>query len=102
MVGIISGKASKALDYRIKQLNFDFAVTGCNEKLNEIIKSSSFNLSQIAFVGDDIIDVPIVKKVALSIAPSDAHQLLLGHQILLLQQKISLNPARDLHLCMSL
>lgn len=80
MVGIISGKASKALDYRIKELNFDFAVTGCNDKLNalnEIIKSSSLNPSQIAFVGDDIIDIPIMKKVALGIAPSDAHQLVI-------------------------
>lgn len=80
MVGVISGKKSKALDYRIKQLNFDFAVTGCNDKLNalnEIIKSSSLNLSQIAFVGDDIIDMPIMKKVALGIAPSDAHQLVI-------------------------
>ena len=45
--------------------------------LNEIIKSSSLNPSQIAFVGDDIIDIPIMKKVALGIAPSDAHQLVI-------------------------
>lgn len=80
MVGVISGKKSKALDFSIKQLNFDFAITGCNDKLNaldEIMKSSSLNTSQIAFVGDDIIDVPIMKKVALGIAPSDAHQLVI-------------------------
>lgn len=80
MVGVISGKASKALDYRIRQLNFDFSITGCNNKLNaldEIMKSSSLNPSQIAFVGDDIIDIPIMKKVALGIAPSDAHQLVI-------------------------
>lgn len=80
MVGIISGKKSKALDYRISQLNFDFAITGCNNKLNaldEIIKSSGLNPSQIAFVGDDIIDIPIMKKVVLGIAPSDAHQLVI-------------------------
>lgn len=80
MVGVISGKKSKALDFRIKQLNFDFAITGCNDKLNaldEIMKSSSLNTSQIAFVGDDVIDIPIMKKVALGIAPSDAHQLVI-------------------------
>ena len=67
MVGVISGKASKALDFRIRQLNFDFAITGCNDKLSaldEIIQSSSLSPSQIAFVGDDIIDIPIIKKAA--------------------------------------
>ena len=80
MVGIISGKKSKALDFRVRQLNFDFAITGCNHKLNaldEIMKSSSLNPSQIAFVGDDIVDIPIMKEVALGIAPSDAHQLVI-------------------------
>jgi 3-deoxy-D-manno-octulosonate 8-phosphate phosphatase (KDO 8-P phosphatase) len=80
MVGVISGKTSKALDYRIRQLNFDFAITGCNDKLNalnEIMESSSLNPSKIAFVGDDVIDIPIMKKVVLGIAPSDAHQLVI-------------------------
>ena len=98
MVGVISGKKSKALDYRIKQLNFDFAVTGCNDKLNalnEIIKSSSLNLSQIVFVGDDIIDVPIMKKVALGIAPSDAHQLVIDCANYVTQSKGGNGVARE-------
>lgn len=80
MVGVISGKKSKALDFRIRQLNFDYAIIGCNDKLSaldEIMKSSSLSPSQIAFVGDDIIDISIMKKVALGIAPSDAHQLVI-------------------------
>ena len=32
-------------------------------------------MDQIAFVGDDIIDIAVMKKVALSIAPADAHPL---------------------------
>jgi 3-deoxy-D-manno-octulosonate 8-phosphate phosphatase (KDO 8-P phosphatase) len=32
MVGVISGKASKALDCRTRQLNFNFSITGCNDK----------------------------------------------------------------------
>jgi len=77
-VGIISGKASKALDFRVKQLGIDHAITGCSDKLsalNSLIAKTNFKLDQIAFVGDDIIDIAVMKKVALSIAPSDAHQL---------------------------
>ena len=80
MAGVISGKASEALNFRIRQLSFDYAITGCNDKLSaldEIMKSSSLSPSQIAFVGDDIIDIPIMKKVVLGIAPFDAHQLVI-------------------------
>lgn len=80
LVGIISGKASEALNFRIRQLNFDFAITGCSDKLSaveEIMESAGLNSSQIAFVGDDIIDISVMKKVALGIAPSDAHQLVI-------------------------
>ena len=77
-VGVISGKTSRALDFRIKQLDIDYAITGCNNKLaglNKIMQSASLNLDQVAFVGDDIIDIPVMEKVNLAIAPSDAHEL---------------------------
>ena len=80
-VGVISGKASKALDFRITQLKFDYAITGCNDKLaalNEIMKSACLNQDQIAFVGDDIIDIPVMNEVGLGIAPMDAHELVIN------------------------
>ena len=77
-VGVISGKASKALDFRIKQLGIDYTITGCSNKLsalNLLIKKTKYKFDQIAFVGDDIIDIEVMKKVGLGMAPSDAHQL---------------------------
>ena len=58
--GVISGKSSKALDFRIKELRFDYAITGCSDKLvalSEIMKCANLTSDQIAFVGDDIIDI---------------------------------------------
>ncbi|PHR17386.1 MAG: 3-deoxy-D-manno-octulosonate 8-phosphate phosphatase [Sphingopyxis sp.] len=80
LCGIMSGKASAALDYRVKQLGFDMALTGCSNKL-----STYFNLReklklsdhQVAFVGDDIIDLSVMQQVGLAIAPADAHQLVI-------------------------
>ena len=80
-VGVISGKESKALDFRIAQLKFDYAITGCDDKLvalHGIMKSANLTLDQIAFVGDDIIDISVMKVVKLSIAPSDAHKLVIN------------------------
>jgi 3-deoxy-D-manno-octulosonate 8-phosphate phosphatase (KDO 8-P phosphatase) len=79
--GVISGKASTALDYRTWQLKFDLAVTGCHDKLTayaEIKRELALEDAQIAFVGDDVIDLPVMQRVGLSYAPADAHSLVLG------------------------
>jgi len=96
--GVISGKASKALDFRIKQLKFDYAITGCSDKLaalKEIMKCASLNLDQIAFVGDDIIDIPVMKEVGLGIAPMDAHELVINCAIHVTQAKGGGGVARE-------
>lgn len=76
--GVISGKSSTALDFRIRQLNFDLAVTGRLEKLKayeEIKRDLALSDAQIAFVGDDVIDLPLVGVVGRFYAPADAHPL---------------------------
>lgn len=78
--GIISGKASPALDYRARQLKLDIAVTGCHEKWSayaDIKQQLKLEDEQIAFVGDDVIDLPVMQQVGLSYAPADAHSLVL-------------------------
>jgi 3-deoxy-D-manno-octulosonate 8-phosphate phosphatase (KDO 8-P phosphatase) len=59
------------------------------------MKSSSFNPSQIAFIGDNIIDIPILKKLALGIAPSDAHQLVIDCDSHIIKPKGRDSLARD-------
>ncbi|WP_353742442.1 HAD-IIIA family hydrolase [Pseudomonas fluorescens] len=79
--GIISGKASPALDFRARQLKFDLVVTGCHDKLSAYVElKRDFGLEdgQVAFVGDDVIDLPVMQKVGISYAPADAHCLVLS------------------------
>lgn len=78
LVGVISGKASEALDTRCQQLGFDEIITGCKNKLPALINICSkyeITSDQIAFLGDDVLDIPIFEKVGLSAAPIDAHSL---------------------------
>lgn len=79
--GILSGRASEALDYRIRQLKFDLAVTGSMEKCEAyaMIKRE-YNLEdgQIVYVGDDVVDLPLIGLVGRFYAPSDAHPLVLA------------------------
>ena len=76
--GIVSGKASAALDFRIQQLKFDMAITGCHDKLgaiNEWLSDKDYGLESVVFVGDDVIDVQIMQAVVVAYAPADAHAL---------------------------
>ncbi|MDN4520332.1 phenylphosphate carboxylase subunit delta [Mycolicibacterium austroafricanum] len=78
--GIISGKSSRALDHRIEQLGIEYSVTGVNDKrsaLDEILCAAGTDASSAAYVGDDVIDLPLAGHVQLFFAVSDAHPLVL-------------------------
>lgn len=78
---VVSGKASSALTKRCAQLNIDYVVTGSKNKLpkvKDICLELSINPSDVAFVGDDVIDLPSMEYCGLSVAPADAHQIILG------------------------
>jgi 3-deoxy-D-manno-octulosonate 8-phosphate phosphatase (KDO 8-P phosphatase) len=42
--------------------------------LDEIVETTGFRFEEIAFMGDDLPDLPIMRKVGLSIAVADAHE----------------------------
>lgn len=78
--GVVSGKASKALTERCEKLGFDFVVTGCKNKLPRVMQICNdlqITLANVAFVGDDVLDLPVMKVCGTSFSPKDAHQLVL-------------------------
>ncbi len=72
---IISGRYSKVIDIRAKELMIDIVYQDAMEKIKvyEDIKDK-FKLQDenICFVGDDVIDIPIMEKCGFSAAPDDA------------------------------
>ena len=82
ITGVISGKASVSLNKRCEQLGFDEVITGCKNKLPALIELCNkyeTSADEVAFLGDDILDLPILKVVGLSVAPIDAHVLVKEH-----------------------
>jgi len=80
LTGVISGKASAALSLRCQQLGFDKVITGCKNKgpqLTNICLEFGITLKEIAFCGDDVLDLPVFDLVGLCAAPADSHQLVL-------------------------
>lgn len=59
----------------INHLNFDYKYIGSNKKieiLNNWLTELNFNYENIAYIGDDINDLEIIKKVGFSACPTDA------------------------------
>ena len=74
--GIITGKTSKALEKRAKKLKIFEIYQGILDKkkaLSEILEKTGLKSEQIAFIGDDIGDLEVLKSVGLAGAVADAH-----------------------------
>jgi 3-deoxy-D-manno-octulosonate 8-phosphate phosphatase (KDO 8-P phosphatase) len=77
-VGIITGRSSAALRHRCDNLGIDLVYDGVADKvevLKRIVDQQEFSTEQIAFLGDDLPDLGILKRVGLAAAVADAHEL---------------------------
>ncbi|MFD2201578.1 KdsC family phosphatase [Shivajiella indica] len=75
LVGALTARNSKVVEYRCEELNFDFHYHGVKDKLkklDEILDVLEIDASEVAYIGDDLIDIPLMKKVGFSASPSDA------------------------------
>ncbi len=96
--GVLSGKSSPALDYRIRQLQFDVAVTGRLDKRDAyaaIKHEHDLSDEQIVYVGDDVVDLPLAGVVGRFYAPADAHPLVLSAANHVLRSKGGHGVARE-------
>lgn len=78
-IGIISGRSSPAVRYRAKELDLDFLEEHALEKLapyKKILRAADLRDEQICYVGDDIVDLPILKRVGLAVGVSSGHAML--------------------------
>jgi len=81
MTGIISGLQSKALKERASMLGateLHMSVTDKNAVYEQIKKKHSLEDSEIAFIGDDVIDLPILNRCGVAAAVADAHPELMN------------------------
>ena len=55
--------------------------------MQQILGTLSLNVDQVAFVGDDVIDLPVMKKIALPIAVANAHLFVKEHALLITESR---------------
>lgn len=74
-VGIITGRTSLVVDIRAKELGISILYQGALKKLDsydDVKQRTGLKDSNIAYMGDDVIDVPVMRRVAFAAAPADA------------------------------
>jgi 3-deoxy-D-manno-octulosonate 8-phosphate phosphatase (KDO 8-P phosphatase) len=82
VIGIITGRTSEVVRLRMESLGIEYVYQGKQEKLpayEELRDKLGLADEQIAYVGDDVVDLPIMRRVGLSIAVQDAHPFVLQH-----------------------
>jgi 3-deoxy-D-manno-octulosonate 8-phosphate phosphatase (KDO 8-P phosphatase) len=73
--GLISGRLSPATDVRAKQCKFTYIYQGHIEKIpifNEIMADSKLDPSSVAYIGDDLTDIVVMRRVGFSVATANA------------------------------
>ena len=73
--GVISGRTSSALDRRARDTRMEFVRQGREDKLNafeEVLALAERKDTEVAYVGDDLVDIPLMKRVELAVAVADA------------------------------
>ena len=74
-IGFVTKRNSQVVAIRARDLKIDHVYQGQSNKveaLNKIIAAEGCTLDEIAYVGDDIIDLPVMRKVGFAIATANA------------------------------
>lgn len=74
-VGILSARVSAATTHRAAQLGISLVRQGDSSKLrayDEVLRQTAMNDAEVAYIGDDVLDLQVVGRVGLSACPADA------------------------------
>lgn len=80
--GIITGRTSKVVEHRVRDLGIKHVYQGCRDKhpvYRKLIAELGLAPEETAFVGDDVVDLPIMLEAGLAICPADSHALVQRH-----------------------
>jgi 3-deoxy-D-manno-octulosonate 8-phosphate phosphatase (KDO 8-P phosphatase) len=74
-VGLLSARTSLATTQRAAQLAIRIVMQGVKDKLTayeEIVRQAGVDETAVAYMGDDLLDIPVLSRVGFSTAPADA------------------------------
>ena len=81
-IAIITGRTSRVVEHRMANLGITHVYQGKLDKLpayEELRGKLGISPEETAYVGDDVVDLPVMRRVGLAIAVQDAHPLAKQH-----------------------
>ncbi|MCP3688372.1 MAG: 3-deoxy-manno-octulosonate-8-phosphatase KdsC [Gammaproteobacteria bacterium] len=75
-VAIITGRQSDLVEHRMRDLGVELIYQGNRDKrpaFAELLNKTGLQASQVAYLGDDLPDLPVMSRVGLAIAVQNAH-----------------------------
>lgn len=74
-VAFLSGRSSEPTRYRAEQLEIDYCLQDCLDKrdaLAKLLEQSGLSANKIAYIGDDLLDLPVITYVGFGVAVANA------------------------------
>ena len=81
-LAIITGRTSNIVIHRMKNLGIETIYQGQENKLEAyqlILNDTGLAPEEIAYIGDDVVDLPVMMKVGFSIAVAESHAFVMEH-----------------------
>ncbi len=97
-VGVITARHSQVVVHRMENLGIKHFYQGQLDKLvayHDMLDTLSLRAEQTAYVGDDVIDLPVMRQVGLAIAVQDAHPFVKQHAHWVTEHRGGRGAARD-------
>lgn len=79
---VISARNSKSVDHRMNNLGIEHFYQGQSDKViafNDLLEKLNVSADEVAYMGDDVIDLPVMARVGFTIAVANAHNLVKKH-----------------------
>jgi 3-deoxy-D-manno-octulosonate 8-phosphate phosphatase (KDO 8-P phosphatase) len=74
-IGILSGRGNAALEARAREIGFDALIQNHHDKdaaFTAFLAEHGAAPERVAYAGDDLLDLPVIRRCGLSFAPADA------------------------------
>jgi 3-deoxy-D-manno-octulosonate 8-phosphate phosphatase (KDO 8-P phosphatase) len=97
--GIISGRNSKIVERRANELGIKFIKQGSKDKLadfEDILEEIGLTKEEVAYIGDDTPDIPLLNEVVFAVSVSDAVKEVCEHVIYITNNKGGRGAVREL------
>ncbi|MEM7291957.1 MAG: HAD family hydrolase [Pseudomonadota bacterium] len=81
-IAVITGRTSNVVAHRCAELGIEHLYQGCRDKrpaFESLTQTLGFSAAEFAYMGDDVIDLPVMRKVGVAMCVADGHTFVKQH-----------------------